>query len=183
MGRAADQDTFRPPPLLRSFAGWPDLPAGTWRGDPMRLSRRLALGASTIAVAVMAAACSTGGGSNPTIKVGSVGFEEARIMAEAYAQVLEAAGYTVNRDGVGLGDRKVLLPALESGQIDLQPEYIGSGWAPGMAAPPRVTPTRTRRRSRRSSTARAAGSPSSTTRPARTRTRSWCAGRRRTSSG
>ncbi len=47
-------------------------------------------------------------------------------MAEAYAQVLENAGYTVNRDGIGLGDRKVLLPALESGQIDLQPEYIGS---------------------------------------------------------
>ena len=47
-------------------------------------------------------------------------------MAEAYAQVLENAGYTVNRDGIGLGDRSVLQPALESGQIDLQPEYIGS---------------------------------------------------------
>ena len=68
----------------------------------------------------------------PTVKVGSVGFDEARIMAEAYAQVLENAGYTVNRDGIGLGDRKVLLPALESGQIDLQPEYIGSGLGAGV---------------------------------------------------
>ena len=66
------------------------------------------------------------GQQQPTVKVGSVGFDEARIMAEAYAQVLENAGYTVNRDGIGLGDRSVLQPALESGQIDLQPEYIGS---------------------------------------------------------
>src|SRR4051795_7984040 len=92
----------------------------------MRLSRRLTLGASMLAVAVLAAACSTGGGSKPTVKVGSVGFDEARIMAEAYAQVLEANGYTVNRDGIGLGDRSVLQPALETGKIDVQPEYIGS---------------------------------------------------------
>ena len=95
----------------------------------MRLSRTLALGASVLAVAVMAAACSTGGGSKPTVKVGSDGFDEAKIVAEAYAQVLEANGYTVNRDGIGLGGRKVTAPALESGQIDLKPEYIGSGLA------------------------------------------------------
>ncbi|HEY3334478.1 MAG TPA: ABC transporter substrate-binding protein [Candidatus Limnocylindrales bacterium] len=94
----------------------------------MRWSRTLALGASVL---VLIGACTTGGGSKPAIKIGSVGFDEARIMAEAYAQVLENAGYTVNRDGIGLGDRKVLLPALESGQIDLQPEYIGSGLAAG----------------------------------------------------
>jgi osmoprotectant transport system substrate-binding protein len=91
----------------------------------MRLSRRVALGATLVVLVV--SACASGGGSKPTVKVGSVGFDEARIMAEAYAQVLENAGYTVNRDGVGLGDRSVLQPALESGQIDLQPEYIGSG--------------------------------------------------------
>jgi osmoprotectant transport system substrate-binding protein len=76
-------------------------------------------------------ACSTGGGSKPTVKVGSVGFDEARVVAEIYAQALEANGYTVDRAGIGLGSRKVLLPALESGQIDLQPEYIGSGLASG----------------------------------------------------
>ena len=47
-------------------------------------------------------------------------------MAEIYAQVLEANGYTVDRTGIGLGDRSVVAPAIESGQIDLQPEYIGS---------------------------------------------------------
>ena len=93
----------------------------------MRLTRWLALGASLL---VLLSACGTGGGGNkPTIKIGSVGFDEARVVAEIYAQVLENAGYKVDRAGIGLGDRKVLLPALESGQIDLQPEYIGSGAA------------------------------------------------------
>jgi osmoprotectant transport system substrate-binding protein len=58
--------------------------------------------------------------------MGSVGFAEARVMAEVYAQVLEDMGYTVTRDGIGLGDRAVVAPAIESGQIDIQPEYIGS---------------------------------------------------------
>ena len=35
----------------------------------------------------------------------------------------------MNRDGIGIGGRKVTTPALESGQIDLKPEYIGSGLA------------------------------------------------------
>jgi osmoprotectant transport system substrate-binding protein len=92
----------------------------------MRLSRTLALGASML---VLLGACSTGGGSKATIKIGSDGFDEARVMAEIYAQALEANGYTVDRAGIGLGGRPVTTPALESGQIDLKPEYIGSGLA------------------------------------------------------
>ena len=91
----------------------------------MRLSRTLALGASML---VLLGACSTGGGgSKPTVKIGSDGFDEARVVAEVYAQVLENAGYTVDRAGIGAGARKVTAAALESGQIDLKPEYIGSG--------------------------------------------------------
>ena len=93
----------------------------------MRGFRKLALGATTLAVVL--AACSSGGGSKPTIKVGSDGFYEAKLMAEIYAQALEANGYPVNRDGIGIGGRKVTAPALENGQIDLKPEYIGSGLA------------------------------------------------------
>lgn len=89
----------------------------------MRLFRRLALGAITLA---LIGACGSGGGSKPTIKIGSVGFDEARVMAEIYAQALEAKGYPVDRAGIGLGTRLVVAPAIESGQIDLQPEYIGS---------------------------------------------------------
>jgi osmoprotectant transport system substrate-binding protein len=91
----------------------------------MRLSRTLALGASLL---VLFGACTTGGGgTKATVKVGSDGFDEARVVAEVYAQILEANGYTVDRAGIGLGARKVTAAALESGQIDLKPEYIGSG--------------------------------------------------------
>ena len=90
----------------------------------MRLFRKLALGASVLALAL--SACSTGGGGT-AIKIGSDGFDEARVVAEIYAQALEAKGFTVDRAGIGLGARKVTAPALESGQIDLKPEYIGSG--------------------------------------------------------
>ena len=92
----------------------------------MRRLRMLALGASML---VLLSACSTGGGSKPTVKVGSDGFYEAKVMAEIYAQALEAGGYTVDRTGIGIGARKVSAPALETGQIDLKPEYIGSGLA------------------------------------------------------
>jgi osmoprotectant transport system substrate-binding protein len=67
-----------------------------------------------------------GGGTKAPIKIGSVGFDEARVMAEIYAQALEAQGYTVDRSGIGLGERPVVAPAIESGKIDMQPEYIGS---------------------------------------------------------
>jgi osmoprotectant transport system substrate-binding protein len=90
----------------------------------MRLSRRLTLGA--MALALVVSACSSGGGSKPTIKIGSVSFDEAKIMAEIYGQALEAKGFTVDRSGFGLGDRPVVAPAIEKGTIDLQPEYIGS---------------------------------------------------------
>jgi osmoprotectant transport system substrate-binding protein len=99
----------------------------------MRITRTLALGAALL---VLASACSLGGGgTKPTIKIGSVGFDEARVIAEIYAQVLEENGYTINRDGIGLGARPVVAPAIESGQIELQPEYIGSRLAYEGGAP------------------------------------------------
>ena len=93
----------------------------------MRITRMLAIGAAALALVV--SACGPGGGSKPTVKVGSDGFYEARLMAEIYAQALEAKGYTVDRTGIGVGARTVSAPALESGQFDLKPEYLGSGLA------------------------------------------------------
>jgi osmoprotectant transport system substrate-binding protein len=89
----------------------------------MRFSRTLALGAALL---VAIAACSSGGGSKPEIKVGSDGFYESKLVAEMFAQVLEADGYTVTRN-LGIGARQVRQPALEQGQIDISPEYVGSG--------------------------------------------------------
>ena len=92
----------------------------------MRKFRMLALGASML---VLFGACTTGGGSKPTIKIGSDGFDEARVVAEVYAQILEKNGYTVDRAGIGLGNRDATNAALFSGQIDMKPEYVGSGLA------------------------------------------------------
>jgi osmoprotectant transport system substrate-binding protein len=89
----------------------------------MRCSRALALGAAML---VAVAACSSGGGSKPEVKVGSDGFYESKLVAEMFAQVLEADGYKVARN-LGIGARQVRQPALEQGQIDISPEYVGSG--------------------------------------------------------
>ena len=96
-----------------------------WKETQCGLSRVAALGAAML---VAIAACSSGGGSSakPDIKIGSDGFYESKLVAEMYAQVLEADGYTVTRN-LGIGAREVRQPALESGQIDLSPEYVGSG--------------------------------------------------------
>lgn len=99
----------------------------------MRGFRMLALGASLLALV----ACATGGGSPTTqptagasvsassIRIGSAGFYESALVAEIYAQVLEANGFAVDRQ-LEIGPRNVTFPALESGQFDMMPEYIGS---------------------------------------------------------
>ena len=51
-------------------------------------------------------------------------FAENQLVAEMYAQVLENAGYTVNRE-LDLATREVGDAALEAGEIDLKPEYTG----------------------------------------------------------
>ncbi len=66
-----------------------------------------------------------GGGGSGELTVGAVAFAENQIVAEMYAQVLEDAGYKVNRQ-TELGSREILYPALKSGEIDFAPEYLGS---------------------------------------------------------
>jgi osmoprotectant transport system substrate-binding protein len=61
----------------------------------------------------------------PTITVGSEIFTESVIIAEIYAQGLEAKGYDVAKK-LRIGSREVYYPALEKGEIDLVPEYTGS---------------------------------------------------------
>ena len=102
----------------------------------MRTRRTVALGASLLALVI--SACTTGGGTTspsastgasaeekPTITVGSANFTEAIVVGEIYAQALEANGYTVERS-LNIGARDAYLAALNSGQVDLVPEYINS---------------------------------------------------------
>ena len=104
----------------------------------MRKPRRSALGAALLALALFAVACGSGesddnagggdtGGNEAkgTITVGSIGFAENQIVAEMYAQVLENAGYTVNRQ-LSIKSREILQPSMRDGDVDLAPEYTGS---------------------------------------------------------
>lgn len=99
----------------------------------MRRSLALALVA---ALCVGAAACtrsSEDGGthsgdraSDGVIVVGVSGaFTENQLVAEMYAQVLADAGYTVQRQ-LNLRSRETSQSALESGEIDVKPEYLSS---------------------------------------------------------
>jgi osmoprotectant transport system substrate-binding protein len=67
------------------------------------------------------------GGASGTgeVTVGGVAFAENQIVAELYAQSLEDAGYSVDRQ-LTLGSREVLQPAIVSGEVDIAPEYLSS---------------------------------------------------------
>jgi osmoprotectant transport system substrate-binding protein len=105
----------------------------------MRRSRTLVLGATVLALAMFAGACSSGGddsGGQPSdggssavekgnLTVGVSGaFPENQLVAEMWAQLLENAGYTVDRQ-LDLGTRQLSDKALFSGEIDMKPEYLG----------------------------------------------------------
>lgn len=86
-----------------------------------------------VVLALLTGAC---GSSNPlgggevsgdlkTIVVGSADFPESKIIAEIYAQALEANGFTVGRQ-FGIGSRETYIPAVRDHSIDLIPEYTGN---------------------------------------------------------
>jgi glycine betaine/choline ABC-type transport system substrate-binding protein len=66
-----------------------------------------------------------GGSGKGDVTVGSTNFYEQEVLAEIYAQVLEANGYNVDRK-FQLGAREVVFPALEKGDIDLLVEYAAT---------------------------------------------------------
>lgn len=92
-----------------------------------------AFAAAMIASTLTTGCVSTGPVAGPgqrtdtrTIVVGVSGaFAENQLIAEMYAQVLENAGYTIDRE-FDLRSREVSQSALESGQIDVKPEYLSS---------------------------------------------------------
>jgi osmoprotectant transport system substrate-binding protein len=72
--------------------------------------------------AVLLLTASPAGGQ---VRVGSKNFTEQFIVAEIYAQALEAAGIKVERK-INLGGTLIAQKALEEKQIDLYPEYTGT---------------------------------------------------------
>lgn len=95
-----------------------------------RVRRLLILPLLALLTATLMIACAGGGGDNASgsspIKVGSKDFTEAFIIGEMYALALEKAGFQVERK-LNLGGTPVAQAALQSGEIDLYPEYTGTG--------------------------------------------------------
>ena len=97
----------------------------------MRIPRKLALGAAVLALVI--SACTPGEGESPRspeggsrtpeISIGSAGFPEAALVAEIYAQALEAHGFTVDRH-LELGERPAVRAAFDSANQS-RPDYLG----------------------------------------------------------
>ncbi|HEY4633042.1 MAG TPA: glycine betaine ABC transporter substrate-binding protein [Candidatus Limnocylindrales bacterium] len=64
-------------------------------------------------------------GLSGDITVGSTNFYEQEVLAEIFAQRLESNGATVERK-FQLGNREIVFPALESGEIDVLAEYAAT---------------------------------------------------------
>src|SRR5215211_6250100 len=95
--------------------------------------RRCSLAVLLVVLVLVSASC---GSSNPlgggtisgdlkSIVVGSADFPESTILAEIYAQSLEANGFDIGRQ-LGIGSRETYIPALKDHSIDLVPEYTGN---------------------------------------------------------
>ena len=98
------------------------------RGAHRRLTLAVTLGLfiTTIGCIGTGSGGTRGAERDGAIVVGVSGaFAENQIVAEMYAQVLEHAGYAVERQ-LDLRSREISQNALESGQIDLKPEYLSS---------------------------------------------------------
>jgi osmoprotectant transport system substrate-binding protein len=64
-------------------------------------------------------------GQGIEVTIGSFNFAESETLGELLAQILEANAFTVDRK-FNLGNREIVLPALESGQIELIAEYAAT---------------------------------------------------------
>ena len=101
------------------------------------LVRSFAAVAAASALGVAVAAC---GSSKPSTSTGSTGtsnskesisitsanFSEDTLVAYMYADALKHAGYSVDTGKLNLGTREVYLKAMEAGEVDLVPDYVGS---------------------------------------------------------
>lgn len=92
--------------------------------------------ASTLGVAVAACGSSkpsssststtSGSAAKESISITSANFSEDTLVAYMYADALKHAGYSVSTGKLNLGTREVYLKAMEAGEVDLVPDYVGS---------------------------------------------------------
>ena len=95
--------------------------------------RTLAIGLAAVAGLALSACGSSGGSSNPlsggatkgSVVVGSANFPEDELLAEIYAQDLQAHGIKVTRK-FNIGAREVYYPQIKKGAVTIIPEYNGA---------------------------------------------------------
>ncbi|GHC80765.1 glycine/betaine ABC transporter permease [Streptomyces flavofungini] len=99
-------------------------------------ARRLRCGVLVAAAALLASACDSGPtlenqdavtappGDSKHLVVGSAGFTESDLLAQMYSLLLRKAGY--GTEILSVANRELYEPALESGQIDVVPEYAAT---------------------------------------------------------
>ncbi|MEV7128472.1 ABC transporter substrate-binding protein [Streptomyces sp. NPDC093260] len=118
--------------------------------------KALGLGVLALLAPLLLAACSTGPslerrgqvtappGDSRHLTIGSAGFTESDLLAQMYALLLDQAGY--DTELITVANRELYEPALESGRIDVVPEYAATlaDWlnakAHGPDAPPAGSP-------------------------------------------
>lgn len=93
------------------------------------LRRSISAAAAAVVLALGLSACGTGFTSvqpnGISVSIGArAGFDN-QVLAELYGQALEAHGYSVDYN-TGIGTRKSYLADLQSGVLDIVPEYAGS---------------------------------------------------------
>jgi osmoprotectant transport system substrate-binding protein len=91
-----------------------------------------ALMSSILGLSLIASACGSSGGGSPststnkgTVTIGGFNFAESGILANIYGGALKGEGYTVNYK-LNLGNREVVAPALQRGEIDMYPGYAAT---------------------------------------------------------
>lgn len=77
--------------------------------------------------------------SRRDVVVASKPFAESYLLAEMFAQLLEARGFAVDRRP-GLGATEIAFRALRTGDIDVYPEYTGTGLVAILGETPRADP-------------------------------------------
>ena len=79
--------------------------------------------------------------ASDTIVVGSKNFMESRLLAEMFAQLIEARTKLTVTRRLGLAGTQVCFEALKTGGIDLYPEYTGTGLVTILGEAPMNEPT------------------------------------------
>ncbi|TJY40681.1 glycine/betaine ABC transporter substrate-binding protein [Cohnella pontilimi] len=92
----------------------------------MRKGKAILLSALSLILLFVLSACGGSKSNGKTIAVGSKDFTESFILAELYSLALEDQGFKVDRK-FNLGGTAVAQAAMEKGDIQMYPEYTGTG--------------------------------------------------------